>query len=85
MKKTMQSLLVGTLMAFMLVSCGNKAASSDPKVVLKEFFERLSKKDIEGATKLATKDSKSTLDMMKKGLDMAEKMEKRYAPGKGSG
>ena len=76
MKKTMQSLLVGTLMAFMLVSCGNKTASSDPKVVLKEFFERLSKKDIEGATKLATKDSKSTLDMMKKGLDMAEKMEK---------
>jgi len=42
--------------------------------VLVAFFEKLSKKDIEGATKLATKDSKATMDMMKKGLDMAEKM-----------
>ena len=54
-------------------SCGNKASSSDPKAVLQEFFERMAKKDIDGAAKLTTKDSKSTMEMMKKGMDAAEK------------
>ena len=81
MKKITQSLLALAAIAIVFASCGNKASSSDPKVVLKEFFERLSKKDIDGAAKLATKDSKSTLDMMKKGLDMAEKNERRQNAG----
>lgn len=58
----------------LIVSCNNKGASSDPKAVLVEFMKRLSEKDIDGAAKLATKDSKAALDMMKKAIDMGEKM-----------
>lgn len=76
MKKIMHSFLVVTALAIIMVSCGSKASSSDPKVVLKEFFSRLAKKDVDGAAELATKDSKATMDIMKKGIDMAEKMEK---------
>jgi Domain of unknown function (DUF4878) len=47
-------------------------AGGDPKAVLNNFFEALSKKDIAGARKLATEDSKSMLDMM----EMAMKMSK---------
>lgn len=65
--------ILGSLI--ILVSCkGKDMASADPKAVLTEFMQRLSKKDIAGASKLATKESQSTMDMMKKGLEMAEKM-----------
>jgi hypothetical protein len=77
MKKMIQSLLMVTAAAVMLAACkGGGVNSSDPKAVLKEFFDRMAKKDIDGAAKLATKDSKSTMDMMKKGMEMAEKMGK---------
>ena len=62
----------------MLLISGCKGKDSqvadDPKAVVLAFFERMSKKDIDGAAKLATKDSKATLDMMKKAIDAAEKM-----------
>ena len=70
----MQSLLLFVAAAMLIVSCNNKGASSDPKAVLAEFMKRLSEKDIDGAAKLATKDSKAALDMMKKAIDMGEKM-----------
>lgn len=77
MKKMIQSLLMITAAAVMLAACkGGGVNGSDPKAVLKEFFDRMAKKDIDGAAKLATKDSKSTMDMMKKGMEMAEKMGK---------
>jgi hypothetical protein len=72
MKKIFGIMPVLAMIAMLAVSCNNKATSSDPKVVLKEFFERMSKKDIDGASKLATKDSKSTMDMMKKGMTAAK-------------
>ena len=72
MKQTLKLLTLFSLAAILFASCG--ANSDDPKTVLKTFFERLGKKDIDGAAKLATADSKSTLDMVKKGMDMAEKM-----------
>src|SRR6185436_19952398 len=50
-------------------SC-NSAGSGDPKAVLGQFFDALAKKDIEGARKLATKDSKSMIDMMEMGMKM---------------
>lgn len=50
------------------------STGNDPNEVLKTFFDHLSKKDIDGAAKYATSDSKATLQMMKKGLDMAEKL-----------
>jgi hypothetical protein len=73
MKKLIQFLPVLATIALLVTGCSDKASSSDPKVVLQEFMQRLSKKDIEGASKLATKDSKSTMDMMKKALDAEKK------------
>jgi len=75
MKKIFSFLLLAIAMGSISTGCGGGGMSNaSPKEVLVAFFEKLSKKDIEGATKLATKDSKATMDMMKKGLDMAEKM-----------
>jgi hypothetical protein len=75
MKKIFSFLLLAIAMGSISTGCGGGGMSNaSPKEVLVAFFEKLAKKDIEGATKLATKDSKSTLEMMKKGLDMAEKM-----------
>ena len=72
MKKTLQLLSIIALVAFFISGCST--TPNDPKAVLKSFFEKLAKKDLDGAAKLATADSKSTLDMVKKGMDMAEKM-----------
>ncbi|MBO9594845.1 MAG: DUF4878 domain-containing protein [Niabella sp.] len=72
MKKIIQLLPVLILLVAGITGC---QSSSDPKTVLVHFFELLAKKDIDGAAKLATKDSKSTLDMIKKGMDMAQKMD----------
>jgi hypothetical protein len=75
MKKIFSFLLLAIAMGSISTGCGGGGMSNaSPKEVLVAFFEKLAKKDIDGATKLATKDSKATMDMMKKGLDMAEKM-----------
>ena len=47
---------------------GCKSKSDDPKVVLSEFFDALSKKDIVKAKTLATESSQQMLDLMS--LDM---------------
>lgn len=72
MKKISVLLMAGAIFVFM-AGCG-AADSNDPNTVLKSFFELMAKKDIDGASKLATKDSKTTLDMVKKGMDLAETM-----------
>lgn len=74
MKKILGYLSAMLLLFVVTTSCNNSMSGLGPKETLVAFFEKLSKKDIEGAAKYATKDSKSTLDMMKKGMDMAEKM-----------
>jgi hypothetical protein len=75
MKKIFSFLLLAIAMGSISTGCGGGGMSNaSPKEVLVAFFEKLAKKDIDGATKLATKDSKATMDMMKKGLEMAEKM-----------
>lgn len=76
MKKTQLMLLLAGITAIVFTACKgkDKAAGGDPKAVITAFFERMSKKDIDGAAKLCTKDSKSTMDMMKKGIEAAEKM-----------
>jgi hypothetical protein len=75
MKPLTNVFFIAAIAAIVTVSCKSKdSTSSDPKIVLTSFFERLSKKDFDGASQLASKDSKSMLDMMKMGMDMAEKM-----------
>jgi hypothetical protein len=75
MKKIFSFFLLAIAVGSISTGCGGGGMSNaSPKEVLVAFFEKLAKKDIDGATKLATKDSKATMDMMKKGLDMAEKM-----------
>lgn len=66
MKKILFAIMLLSSVSFM----GCNSGTGDPKAVLSQFFEALSKKDIEGARKLATKDSKSMIDMMEMGLNM---------------
>ncbi|MCH5600694.1 nuclear transport factor 2 family protein [Niabella ginsengisoli] len=73
MKNVLKFLFSGLIMSMLLAACSN-TTSNDPNAVLQEFFEHLAKKDIDGASKYVTSDSKPTMQMMKKGLDMAEKM-----------
>lgn len=56
--------------AFTLFFAGCGGSGGDPKATLSAFFDALSKKDIAGARKLATTDSKQMLDMMETGLKM---------------
>lgn len=74
--KKMRMLLTFVASLVIMSSCNNGgASSSDPKEVLMEFFKRMSKKDVDGAAKLATKESKSTMDIVKKGME-DDKMKK---------
>lgn len=68
MKKML--LAVAVISSTFLFSC--KSGGGDPKAVLSSFFEALSKKDIEGARKLATDDSKQMLDMIQMGMSMSK-------------
>ncbi len=72
--------------AIMLLVAGckgkDKQVENDPKAVVTAFFERISEKDMDGAAKLATKESKGTLEMMKKAVDAAEKMGMKDSIGK---
>jgi hypothetical protein len=74
MKKLMNIFVIAAAFTMIAVSCKNSSVSNDPKAVMLAFFEKMSKKDIDGAAKLATKDSKTTMDLMKKGMQMAEGM-----------
>lgn len=71
MKKLNILLAAIAIMTAALTGCSG--SSGDPKSVLVAFFDKMSKKDLDGAAKLATKESKPTLDMMKKAIEMGEK------------
>lgn len=74
MKKSIQLFAFVAVAAALIIAGCKGVNNSDPKSVLTAFMEKLAKKDIDGAAKLATADSKTTLDMMKKGIEMGEKM-----------
>lgn len=57
--------------SFIIKSCTG-GIGGDPKSTLVAFFEALSKKDMEGARKLATADSKSMIDMIEMGMKMSK-------------
>jgi len=62
MKKLLMAVAIASTV--FLVNC-NSVNNNDPKAVLTAFLEALGKKDIDGAKKYATEDSKSSLDMIK--------------------
>jgi hypothetical protein len=59
---------------FLLQGCGG--VGSNPKTTLNAFFDAMSKKDIPAVRKLTTADSKGMIDMMEKGLQMANEKDK---------
>lgn len=64
-------MLMAGFMALLISGCKgkDKAGGGDPKAVLAAFFEKMSKKDIDGAAALCTKESKGMMDLMKKGIE----------------
>ena len=75
MKKKLSPLFIAAAVITMAVGCkGKDKASNDPKSVIIAFFEKMAKKDIDGAAKYATKESKGTMEMMKKAMTAAEGM-----------
>lgn len=75
MIKKLTSLVLAATVLTLAVGCkGKDSVSNDPRTVLIAFFEKMGKKDYDGASKLATKESKTTMEMMKKAMDAAEKM-----------
>lgn len=64
MKKIFLIAIAGMVMIF----SGCKSGSNDPKAVLAEFMDKLGKKDLEGARKLATAESKTMIDMIEMGM-----------------
>lgn len=68
MKKILFAIALFTGLSFL----GCNSGGGDPKATLTKFFEALSKKDMEAARKLATKESKSLLDLMEMGMKMSK-------------
>ncbi len=68
MKKLFAAAIIASSVFF--AGCGN--SGGDPKATLLAFFDAMGKKDIEGARKLATAESKSMIDMMEMGMKMAD-------------
>lgn len=68
----MKKILLAIVMLSTVSFFGCNSGGGDPKAVLGQFFTALSKNDIEGARKLATKDSKSMIDMMEMGMKMGK-------------
>lgn len=71
MKKIAIVTLMAGIFALLITGCKgkDKAAGGDPKTVITAFFEKMAKKDIDGAAALCTKESKGMMDLMKKGME----------------
>lgn len=71
----MKKIFAIALTAFIIILSGcQSGASSSPKDVLNNFFTALSKKDFDGAKKLATKDSDGMISMMEMGMKNMQQM-----------
>ena len=68
----MKKFLFAVVMISTVSFYGCNSGAGDPKAVLGQFFSALSKNDIEGARKLATKDSKQMIDLMEMGMKMGK-------------
>jgi hypothetical protein len=78
MKKILGCLLLFAVAGTLFTGCGgNSMSNASPKEVLVAFFERISKKDIDGAAKLATSESAFIMELMKTQLKKAEGLENK--------
>lgn len=66
------SYLLFILFASTLLCSCSSVDKSDPKSVLQAFFDKIGKKDIDGAMELATAGSQSTLSLIKMAVNMAQ-------------
>jgi vacuolar-type H+-ATPase subunit E/Vma4 len=71
LKQRLSYLLFFVLLTAGFVSCSS-VDKSNPKAVLQAFFDKIGQKDIDGAMKLATANSQSTLSMVKMAVEMAK-------------
>lgn len=69
----MKKVLLSAIFISTALFTGCNSGGGDPKVVLGQFFDALSKKDMVTARKLSTADSKSMLDLMEMGLKTENK------------
>src|SRR5215212_576442 len=63
--KSIAFLLLGFIS---FTGCDNPTSNADPKVVLSQFFDAITKKDFVTARKLATEESKPTFDFLEMGM-----------------
>ena len=66
----MKKLFLASAIVAMAIMTGCHSGGGDPKQVLMSFFTALSKKDISGAKKYATKESESMFSMLEMGMKM---------------
>ncbi|MFD2921050.1 hypothetical protein ACFS6H_15095 [Terrimonas rubra] len=71
LKQCLSAFLFILLLSVGVSSCSS-VDKSDPKSVLQAFFDKLSKKDVDGAMALATESSQTTLGLMKMAINMAQ-------------
>lgn len=64
----MKQMLLILIAVFSMTLTGCKNKTADPQSILSDFFDALSKKDINTARTLCTAESKSILDMLEIGL-----------------
>jgi hypothetical protein len=71
----MKKIFAIAVTAFVIILSGcQSAGSGNPKDVLHDFFNALSKKDFDGAKKYATKDSDGMISMMEMGMKNMQQM-----------
>ncbi|MBC7936938.1 MAG: DUF4878 domain-containing protein [Rhizobacter sp.] len=76
----MKKVLLAAIAGMVIMFSGCKSGGGDPKTVLSEFITLLHKKDLAGARKLATADSKTMLDMTEMGMKTDSKEFDKYKP-----
>jgi outer membrane murein-binding lipoprotein Lpp len=75
---TMKKVLLSAIVIATVVLTGCNSGGGEPKVVLGQFFDALTKKDMATARMLSTADSKTMLDLMEMGMKTETKETEKY-------
>ncbi len=76
----MKKLLLAAFAGLLLLAVSCKSGGGDPKLVLSEFFDALSKSDMVKARSFATAESKSLLDMMEMAMKTDKSETEKFNP-----